>query len=78
MIALFRQRPPEATLYANVVAIGEGARVFGKDYLEKLDAAARSRTVPAAIYGPGAREGAMIGDPGFFVEIRVPAGGTSP
>jgi len=39
----------------------------------RLDAAIRSRTRAVAVYGPGAREAARIGDPGFFVEIRVPA-----
>jgi hypothetical protein len=71
--AAFAARPPDAALYANVLAVGEGARSFGKDYLEKLDVTIRSRTRPVAVYGPGAREGARIGDPGFFVEIRVPA-----
>jgi len=71
--AAFAARPPDAALYANVLAVGEGARSFGKDYLEKLDGTIRSRTRTVAVYGPGAREGARIGDPGFFVEIRVPA-----
>ncbi len=65
-------RPPDVLLYANVLAVGEGARAFGQDYLPALDAAARARTRSAAVYGPGAREEARIGDPGFFVEIRVP------
>ncbi len=69
----FRARPPAATLYANVLAVGEGARAFGTDYCRALDAAIASRTRPAAAYGPGARSGARIGDPDFFVEIRVPA-----
>ncbi len=64
--------PPDALLYANVLAVGEGARAFGEDYLVRLDAAVRARTRVAAIYGPGAREEARIGDPGFFVEVRVP------
>jgi hypothetical protein len=33
----------------------------------------RARTRVAAIYGPGARDEARVGDPGFFVEVRVPA-----
>lgn len=65
-------RPPDALLYANVLAVGEGARSFGEDYLAALDAAVRARTRAAAAYGPGAREEARIGDPGFFVEVRVP------
>ncbi len=64
--------PPDALLYANVLAVGEGARAFGEDYLVGLDAAVRARTRVAAIYGPGARDEARIGDPGFFVEVRVP------
>ncbi len=71
--AEFVARPPDVLLYANVLAVGEGARSLGHDYLQTLDAAARSRTRPAAVYGPGAREGARIGDPGFFVEVRVPS-----
>jgi hypothetical protein len=69
----FQAHPPDAVLYANVLAVGEGARVFGEDYLRSLDAAVRSRTRMAAVHGPGARPDARIGDPGFFVEICVPA-----
>jgi hypothetical protein len=68
----FSRRPPDVTLFANVLAVGEGARVFGEDYLDELDRAIRSNTQAAASYGPGAREGARIGDPQFFVEVRVP------
>jgi hypothetical protein len=71
--ATFAARPPDVTLFANVLAVGEGARVFGEDYLEALDRSVRSETRAAASYGPGAREGARIGDPHFFVEIRLPA-----
>jgi hypothetical protein len=66
--------PPDALLYANVLAVGEGARAFGVDYNRELDRAARERFGVAAIYGPGARDGARIGDPDFFVEVRVPSG----
>jgi hypothetical protein len=72
-IALLERRAPDVVLYANVLAVGEGARVFGEDYLVSLNAAITSRFRTAAIYGPGARLGAKIGDPGFFVEIRTPA-----
>jgi hypothetical protein len=72
-IALLRSRPPEVLLYANVLAVGEGQRVFGTDYLRRLDAAAREGSATVAIYGPGARPGARIGDPDFFVELRRPA-----
>ena len=64
--------PPDALLYANVLAVGEGAGAFGEDYMADLDAAVRTRTRVAANYGPGAREEARIGDPDFFVEVRVP------
>ena len=64
--------PPDAVLLANVLAVGEGSRAFGTDYLRELDAAARSRFERAAIFGPGASGAARIGDPGFFVEILVP------
>ncbi len=69
----FAAHPPDATLFANVLAVGEGARVFGKDYLAPLDSVIRSRTRVAAVYGPGGRPDARIGDPDFYVEIRVPA-----
>ena len=69
-IARLRSRPPEILLYANVLAVGEGQRAFGTDYLRRLDAAARDRSTPVAIYGPGARPDARIGDPDFFVELR--------
>lgn len=73
-IGVLDSRPPDALLYANVLAAGEGARVFGRDYNARLDAAARARFRPAAVYGPGAASGARIGDPGFFVEVLVPRG----
>ena len=73
-IGVLESRPPDALLYANVLAAGEGARVFGLDYNERLDAAARARYRTAALYGPGAMPRARIGDPGFFVEILVPRG----
>jgi hypothetical protein len=76
--AALEARPPDAILYANVLAVGEGARVFGEDYLRRLDAAVRSRSRTVAVHGPGARPGARIGDPGFFVEIRVPSTDTRP
>jgi hypothetical protein len=69
-IALLRSRPPEILLYANVLAVGEGQRAFGTDYLRRLDATAREDSTPVAIYGPGARPDARIGDPDFFVELR--------
>jgi hypothetical protein len=71
-VALFDDRPPDVILYANVLAVGEGSRVFGRDYLARLDEEVRSRSRVVSIHGPGARPGARIGDPDFFVEIRVP------
>jgi hypothetical protein len=73
LAAALAAHPPDALLYANVLAVGEGARAFGRDSMRTLDAAARARTRPAAVYGPGARDGARIGDPGFFVEVRIPS-----
>ena len=71
-IRVLETRPPDALLYANVLAAGEGARNFGRDYNARLDAAARARFRTAAVYGPGGLPGARIGDPGFFVEVLVP------
>ena len=68
------ERPPDAVLLLNVHAVGEGARAFGKDYLTQLAAAVERRFRLAAAYGPGAAPGAAIGDPQFFIEIRVPRG----
>jgi len=72
LVARLRERPPDALVFANVLAIGEGAPAFGRDYLRHLDAAARERYRTAAVFGPGARPGARVGDPQFFVEIAVP------
>lgn len=72
-IATLASRPPDVLLRANVVAVGEGAPAFGRDYLRDLDAAVRTRYRPSAAFGPGARPGARIGDPEFFVELSVPA-----
>ena len=72
-IARLAQRPPDAILYANVLAVGHGAERFGRDYLRALDGYVRDHYPPAAAYGPGAGPSRRIGDPQFFVEIRVPA-----
>ena len=71
-IGVLEKDPPDALIFANVLAVGEGARAFGQDYLGGLAAAARARYRPAAAFGPGARPGATIGDPQFFVEIAMP------
>jgi len=64
--------PPDAVLVANVLAVGEGARAFGKDYLIELGTTVQRRFRVAAAFGPGAGPSAAVGDPQFFVEIRVP------
>jgi hypothetical protein len=66
--------PPDAVVLINVVAVGEGIRAFGKDYLVKLAAVIERRFRVAAAFGPGAGPTAAIGDPQFFIEVRVPAG----
>ncbi|HEY3169438.1 MAG TPA: hypothetical protein VGK08_00400, partial [Thermoanaerobaculia bacterium] len=71
-ISRLRRDPPDAVVYADVLTIGHGRTAFGRDYLERLDRFVRESFPTAASYGPGARAGARIGDPGFFIEIRVP------
>ena len=71
-IAVLAHDPPDALVRVNVLAVGEGARAFGQDYLVDLDAAVRARYTTSAIFGPEARPGARIGDPQFFVEIAAP------
>jgi len=70
--AALAARLPDALVRANVLAIGEGAPAFGRDYYADLDAAARSLYRTAALFGPGAQPGARIGDPQFFVEVALP------
>ncbi|HTO75150.1 MAG TPA: hypothetical protein VMQ61_03660 [Thermoanaerobaculia bacterium] len=74
VLARLSAKPPDALLYANVLAVGHGHDVvrFGQDYLMALDRAVRDNFEVAAAYGPGAGPGARVGDPQFFVEIRVP------
>ncbi|MGH9399662.1 MAG: hypothetical protein ACRD00_04795 [Thermoanaerobaculia bacterium] len=67
------EAPPDIVLLANVHAVGEGARAFGKDYLTELGFVVDRHFRVAAAFGPGAASGAAIGDPQFFIEIRVPA-----
>ncbi len=71
-VARLSGHPPDAVLYANVLAVGHGSVRFGRDYLTDLDRFARERFEAAAAYGPGAGPEPRIGDPQFFVEIRVP------
>ena len=72
IIARLESRPPDAVVLINVHAVGEGARAFGKDYLALLGRTIQRDFTPAAAFGPGARPDAHIGDPGFFIEVRVP------
>jgi hypothetical protein len=71
-IAVLDASPPDAVVLANVLAVGEGSRAFGEDYLPRLAASVRERYATAALFGPGAHPGARIGDPAFFVEIATP------
>jgi hypothetical protein len=64
--------PPHALVYVNVLAVGHRSPVFGRDYLHELDRFARARFAPAASYGPAAGPNPLIGDPNFFIQIRVP------
>jgi hypothetical protein len=72
VIDLIRRRPPDAAVLIDVIAVGEGAPVFGRDYLPRLGKLIEDDFRPVAIFGPGARKGARIGDRAFFIEIRVP------
>jgi hypothetical protein len=73
VISRLEQDPPDAVVLINVVAVGEGIRAFGKDYLVKLAAVIAKRFRVVAAFGPGAGPSAAIGDPQFFIEVRVPA-----
>lgn len=72
IIARLESKPPDAVVLINVHAVGEGARAFGKDYLLLLDRTIHRDFASAAAFGPGARPDARIGEPGFFIEVRVP------
>jgi hypothetical protein len=72
LIGDLASRPPDAILVANVLAVGEHAPAFGRDYLAALDAFVRARFPLAAAWGPGAGPDPRIGDPQFFVAVRVP------
>lgn len=73
-IARLERDPPSAIVYADVLTIGHGRAAFGRDYLRRIDRYVRENFAVASSYGPGARPGARIGDPFFFVEIRAPGG----
>lgn len=66
--------PPDAIVLVNVLTIGHGAEAFGRDYLTELWRTVESGFVPAVSFGPGAGPAPRIGDPQFFIEVRVPAG----
>jgi len=66
------RRPPDAVLLCNVLAVGHGSRAFGSDYLLRLGQFLSQRYAAAASYGPGAGPDTRVGDPRFFVTIRVP------
>ncbi len=71
-IARLRRAPPDIFLYINVLTVGHGKVAFGRDYLQRLDAAVRQMSHPVAAFGPGARPEERIGDRDFFIEIRAP------
>lgn len=64
--------PPDALVYINVLAVGHRSQVFGRDYLQELDRFVRERFSAASSYGPAAGPNPLIGDPNFFIQIRVP------
>jgi hypothetical protein len=72
VVRRLEETPPDAVLVANVLAVGEGARVFGRDYSIELAEALDRRFRVAAAFGPGAGPTASVGDPQFFILIRVP------
>lgn len=78
IVRLLEARPPDAVLRINALAVGEGTRAFGRDYSRILGTSVERDFRPVAIYGPNAHAGAEIGDPDFFIEIRVPAGSPGP
>jgi hypothetical protein len=72
MAGLLALHPPDALLFINALAVGEGTRAFGRDYSTALGAFLDEHFRPAATYGPDPRAGARIGDPDFFIQVRVP------
>ena len=77
-IRRLNERPPDAVLLANVLAVGHGSLAFGRDYLVGLGHFLDEGFAPAASFGPGSGASARIGDPQFFVTIRVPRPAPSP
>jgi hypothetical protein len=76
-IAGLLRRPPGALLLINALAVGEGARAFGTDYSRELGRWVEAESRPAASYGPGAGLAPRVGDPQFFVQVRIPSAGGS-
>ncbi|MDQ5858275.1 MAG: hypothetical protein M3542_08380, partial [Acidobacteriota bacterium] len=76
-IARLRSRPPDAVVLVNVLTIGHGPTAFGRDYLPRLGSFLRERFSTAAVYGPNANPEPRIGDPDFFIEVRVPGAGAA-
>jgi hypothetical protein len=66
------ERPPDAVVICNVLAVGHGSLAFGKDYLVRLGRFLDEGFIPVASFGPGAGGNARIGDEQFFVTIRIP------
>jgi hypothetical protein len=72
IIQQLESSPPNAAFLCDVLAVGEHHPAFGRDYSVALDQFVRERFVAVASFGPGAGLDARIGDPQFFVTIRVP------
>ncbi len=66
------RNPPDAVVYVNVLAVGHRSVAFGQDYFVALDRFVRERFRAVAAYGPGGGPEARIGDPDFFLQVRVP------
>jgi hypothetical protein len=56
----------------NALAVGEGFRAFGKDYSRHLGDFLSTWSQPVATFGPAPAPEARIGDPQFFIQVRVP------
>jgi hypothetical protein len=70
-VARLEARPPDAVILANVRTGGFGKLALGRDYLTELGRELDTGFPPLVSFGPGARADARVGDPDFFVEIRV-------
>lgn len=77
-IGRLRSRPPDAVVLVNVLTIGHGPTAFGRDYLPRLGRFLREKFRTAAVFGPAQDPDPRIGDPDFFIEVRVPAGEAAP